>query len=136
MEEDEKLEQHAGAKISIKKSIKGKGSGKGRQTKLTGSGRINNLKDTKPSEFGEPIVHTVPEFNANPKKAGEKRPRKLPKGQTTLKLAGEKKESMEEGEEQEDGAMDVESTVTAKAKKVSCLKEMVVSDTRFSSSHN
>ena len=102
MEELEKKEEQTSAKINVKKSGK-KGHGSGRQTKIVSK---NSLKDTMPSSFGEAVVPQLPEFNANPKKAGEKRIKKLPKGQTTLNLVSENGDSknsaedmMEEGEE-------------------------------------
>ncbi len=72
----------------------------------------NNLKDTKPSAFGEPMTPAVPEFNANPVKAKEKKPpgekkagKGLPKGQATLKVV--KRKRNDGGSEDE-----VESEVT------------------------
>ena len=68
------MDEQAGATITVKKR-KGKGKSTGRQTKLTGTTSTgNSLKITKPSPFAETVEPTIPEFNAQPKKASGKGP--------------------------------------------------------------
>ena len=68
MEEEEKAEEAAGARITKKKKkTKGK---QGRQAKLTG-GKVdsgNSLKETRPSPFAEVVDPNIPEFCAEKKK--------------------------------------------------------------------
>lgn len=67
MEEEEKAEEAAGARITKKKKTKGK---QGRQAKLTGgtTDSGNSLKETRPSPFAEVIDPIIPEFCAEKKK--------------------------------------------------------------------
>ena len=74
MEEEEKAEEAAGARITKKKKAKGK---HGRQAKLTG-GAIdsgNSLKETRPSPFAEVVPPNIPEFTTEKKVAGKGRGR-------------------------------------------------------------
>ena len=69
MEEEERAEEAAGARITVKMR-KGKG-GKvtGRQTKLTGaSDSVNSMKETQPSPFAEVVDPVIPEFCTERKK--------------------------------------------------------------------
>ena len=121
VEEKEQQDEQAEVAISVKKSSKGGKGPKGptRQTKLVTSSK-NNLKDTKPSAFGEAIQPVVPEFNANPTKFKEKKEKKakeLPKGQTTLNL--KKKRSFDDmfGESDGEEEMAAENTSEVAADK-------------------
>lgn len=70
------LEEEAqGARITVKKKKGGKGKASVRQTKLASGAEKNSLVVTKPSPFAEAIDPIIPEFNANPKKAGSGRKR-------------------------------------------------------------
>ena len=89
----ERNEEAAGAMISIKKP-KSKGKTLGRQTKLPGAGK-NSLKQTKPSPFAETVNPVIPEFNANPKKPGTKKPKSDDKVSNTKDKAREKAEKIE-----------------------------------------
>ncbi len=99
MEQQEREDEAAGAKIAVKKK-KGKGKSSGRQTKLTSDGAAsssNSLKITKPSAFAEPIDPRIPEFNAQPKKARAKKEPGAGKalkteGRTSAKSAGKSPE--------------------------------------------
>ena len=93
----EREEEEAGARITVKKKKGGKGKNTFRQTKLTTGGEKNSLEVTKPSPFAENIEPTIPEFNANPKKAGAGRKRAAkaePKGDS-----GASSNSLNEGGE-------------------------------------
>lgn len=77
MEEEEKAEEAAGARITVRKKGKGKG---GRQTKLTGgSDTGNSLKETRPSPFAETVNPVIPEFCAEKKKPSRGRVKAEPK---------------------------------------------------------
>lgn len=77
MEEKEKEEEAAGAKIVAKKKGKAPKAG-ARQAKLAAAGSDLNttFRATKPSPFAEPIEPQVPEFNAAPKRVGKARVKK------------------------------------------------------------
>lgn len=81
MEEEERAEEAAGARITVKK--KGKGKAAGRQTKLTGGSNTgNSLKETRPSPFAEVVDPVIPEFCTEKKKPagkGRKRVKAEPK---------------------------------------------------------
>ena len=70
MEEEEKAEEAAGARITKKKKAKGK---HGWQAKLTG-GAIdsgNSLKETRPSPFAEVVPPNIPEFTTEKEVVGK-----------------------------------------------------------------
>ena len=71
MEEQEKAEEAAGARIT-KKKTKGK---QGRQTKLAGGATDsgNSLKETRPSSFAEVVPPIIPEYSTEKKVAGRGR---------------------------------------------------------------
>ena len=98
------------------KKTKSKGKTSGRQTKLPVSG--NSLKHTKPSPFAESIDPTVPEFNANPKKASTTRLKNKKAKEEGPKVngEGEEEETLKKGLK---GAKKVKGSATAKAIKES-----------------
>ena len=71
MEEQDKAEEAAGARIT-KKKTKGK---QGRQTKLAGGATDsgNSLKETRPSSFAEVVPPIIPEYSTEKKVAGRGR---------------------------------------------------------------
>lgn len=73
VEQQQREDAEAGAMITVKRK-KAKGKSSGRQTKLTSGGAqgSNSIKITKPSPFAEAIDPSIPEFNAEPKKAGSR----------------------------------------------------------------
>lgn len=103
METLEREEEEAGAKITVKKKKAAKGKTSFRQTKIASGGEKNSLEVTKPSPFAESIEPTIPEFNANPKKAGggRKRAKAEPKeeaGGASSSKDSDGKEEKEDGE--------------------------------------
>ena len=71
VEEQEKEEEAAGARITVKRK-KSKGKTTGRQTKLMGdSGSSNSLKETRPSPFAEVVDPVIPGFCAKKKAVGK-----------------------------------------------------------------
>ena len=71
MEEQEKEEEAAGARITVKRK-KSKGKTTGRQTKLMGdSGSSNSLKETRPSPFAEVVDPVIPGFCAKKRAVGK-----------------------------------------------------------------
>lgn len=91
MEAQEREEDEAGAKITVKKKKASKGKSSFRQTKLASGGEKNSLEVTKPSPFAEAIEPSIPEFNANPKKpggAGRKRVKAEAKAESSGKDEG------------------------------------------------
>ena len=91
MEQLEQEEAAAGSMIAVKRK-KGKGKTTGRQTKLTSTGGVstNSFNITRPSAFAEEIEPTIPEFNAQPKKASGGRGRGK-----AVKMEEESKEGIE-----------------------------------------
>ena len=91
MEQLEQEEAAAGSMIAVKRK-KGKGKTTGRQTKLTSTGGVstNSFNITRPSAFAEEIEPTIPEFNAQPKKASGGRGRGK-----AIKMEEESKEGIE-----------------------------------------
>ena len=75
VEEEEKAEEAAGARITKKKKTKGKQQG--RQAKLTGGATDsgNSFKETRPSPFAEVVDPVIPEFSTEKKTAGKGRGR-------------------------------------------------------------
>lgn len=100
MEEEEKAEEAAGARITVRKKGKGKG---GRQTKLTGGmdgGTCNSLKETRPSPFAEAVNPVIPEFCAEKKKpAGRGRVKAEPKSAEDNETASKQQKLSVEGSE-------------------------------------
>jgi len=91
VEQLEQEEAAAGSMIAVKRK-KGKGKTTGRQTKLTSTGGVstNSFNITRPSAFAEEIEPTIPEFNAQPKKASGGRGRGK-----AVKMEEESKEGIE-----------------------------------------
>ena len=91
MEEEERADEAAGARITKKKKTKGKQGG--RQAKLaTDSG--NSFKETRPSPFAELVAPVIPEFSTERKTAGKGRGRvkSEPKTSTCEVSGGNEKE--------------------------------------------
>lgn len=116
MEEEEKAEEAAGARITVRK--KGKGKGAGRQTKLTGGGDAgNSLKETRPSPFAEAVNPVIPEFCAEKKKpAGRGRVKREIKDDEAAKNPKQEKVSVEGQKVKKKAPADK----TKKVKVVSC----------------
>ncbi|CAI8023294.1 DNA topoisomerase 2-beta [Geodia barretti] len=91
VEEEERADEAAGARITKKKKTKGKQGG--RQAKLaTDSG--NSFKETRPSPFAELVAPVIPEFSTERKTAGKGRGRvkSEPKTSTGEVSGGNEKE--------------------------------------------
>lgn len=95
----EREEEEAGAKIVVKKKKAGKGKSSFRQTKLVAGGEKNSLEVTKPSPFAEGIDPVIPEFNANPKKAGGGGRKRAVKAESSDAADTSLKEESNQGEE-------------------------------------
>ncbi len=118
MEEQEREEEVAGSKISVKRTKAKGGKASGRQTKLP-TATQNSLKHTKPSPFAETIAPEVPQFNPNPKKASVPR----------LKVVRVKKDKGEDGVKGESSEVS-EGTEAKKKSKIAAataIKESFIS---------
>lgn len=93
-------EEEAGAKIMVKKKKAGKGKSSFRQTKLATGGEKNSLEVTKPSPFAEGIDPVIPEFNANPKKAGGGGRKRVVKAESSDAADTSLKEESNQGEDE------------------------------------
>ena len=96
----EREDEEAGAKIMVKKKKGGKGKSSFRQTKLAAGGEKNSLEVTKPSPFAEGIDPVIPEFNANPKKAGGGGRKRAVKTESSDTADTSLKEESNQGEEE------------------------------------